>query len=72
MEAVLQDILVNTYNPDKALRAQAESALKNFIFAEGEDCDQYVAFLWSCGYIFTVQTGSYWFAFSLTQMRTPN
>jgi hypothetical protein len=35
MEAVLQDILVNTYNPDKALRAQAESALKNFIFAEG-------------------------------------
>ena len=35
MEAILQDILVNTYNPDKQLRAQAEDALKNFIFAEG-------------------------------------
>ena len=36
MEAVLQDILINTYNPDKQLRSQAENALKNFIFAEGE------------------------------------
>jgi hypothetical protein len=44
MEAVLQDILVNTYNPDKALRAQAESALKNFIFAEGVNCDRYLTF----------------------------
>lgn len=35
MEAILQNILVNTYNPDKQLRAQAEEALKNFIFAEG-------------------------------------
>jgi hypothetical protein len=35
MEAILQNILVNTYNPDKPLRAQAEDALKNFIFAEG-------------------------------------
>ena len=35
MEAILQDILVNTYNPDKQLRAQAEEALKNFIFAKG-------------------------------------
>ena len=37
MEAILQNILVNTYNPDKELRAQAEDALKNFIFAQGED-----------------------------------
>jgi hypothetical protein len=36
MEAVLQDILINTYNPNKELRSQAENALKNFIFAEGE------------------------------------
>jgi hypothetical protein len=35
MEAVLQDILINTYNPNKELRSQAEHALKNFIFAEG-------------------------------------
>lgn len=35
MEAVLQDILINTYNPDKQLRTQAENALKNFIFGEG-------------------------------------
>lgn len=35
MEAVLQDILINTYNPDKQLRTLAENALKNFIFGEG-------------------------------------
>ena len=35
MEAVLQNILINTYNPDKQLRSNAENALKNFIFAEG-------------------------------------
>ena len=36
MEVVLQDILINTYNPDKQLRSQAENALKNFIFEKGK------------------------------------
>ena len=47
MEAVLQDILINTYNPDKQLRTQAENALKNFIFGEGNvlACGRQVAIL---------------------------
>ena len=36
MEGILQNILINTYNPDKDLRTQAEDALKNFIFAKGD------------------------------------
>lgn len=35
MSAMLQQILVNTYNPDKLARFEAEDALKNFIFAKG-------------------------------------
>ena len=48
MEAILQNILVNTYNPDKLLRSQAEDALKNFIFAEGSPLLLICGFLRYC------------------------
>lgn len=35
MEAVLESILINTYNPDAALRAHAEQALAQFLVSGG-------------------------------------
>lgn len=35
MESVLESILINTYNPNQALRLQAEEALKNFLHTQG-------------------------------------
>lgn len=35
MEQVLESILINTYNPDAGLRAQAEAALKQFLATSG-------------------------------------
>lgn len=35
MEAVLESILINTYNPDAQLRKQAEQALNQFLISNG-------------------------------------
>lgn len=35
MESVLESILINTYNPDAALRVQAEQALNQFLVTGG-------------------------------------
>lgn len=35
MESVLESILINTYNPDAGLRAQAEQALNQFLVTGG-------------------------------------
>lgn len=35
MESVLESILINTYNPDATLRAQAEQALNQFLITGG-------------------------------------
>jgi hypothetical protein len=35
MDAMLQDILINTYNPDTAARKQAESSLEQYLHNSG-------------------------------------